>query len=86
MVRLRAMATDVPLAVAAPGPVEALLGVETGGIAPAFSPLDERVQLTRTARAWLAARGMSAEAALASNAGGRDCVSVGGPESLCRHA
>ncbi len=66
MVRLRAMAADVPLAVAAPGPVEALLGVETGGIAPAFSPLDERVQLTRTARAWLAARGMSAEAALAT--------------------
>ncbi len=48
------------------GPVEALLGVETGGIAPAFSPLSEGGRLTRTARAWLAAIGLSAESAVAT--------------------
>ena len=51
-------------AVAEPGPVEALLGVETGGIAPAFSPLDDAGGLTRTARAWLAARAISPETAI----------------------
>jgi hypothetical protein len=51
--------------VTAPGAAEALLGVETGGIAPAFSPLDDAGGLTRAARAWLAARSVTAEAALA---------------------
>ncbi len=59
---LRHVATT---ALAAPGPAEALLGVETGGIAPAFSPLRPEGGLTRAARAWLAARGVGAEAALA---------------------
>ena len=48
-----------------PGPAEALLGVETGGIAPAFSPLAPGGGLTRAARAWLAVGGISAEEALA---------------------
>ena len=48
------------------GLAEALLGVETGGIAPAFSPLSEAGGLTRTARAWLAATGRSAESAVAT--------------------
>jgi len=48
------------------GLAEALLGVETGGIAPAFSPLSEGGGLTRTARAWLAATGLSAESAVAT--------------------
>jgi len=48
------------------GLAEALLGVETGGIAPAFSPLSEGGGLTRTARAWLAATGLSAESAVAA--------------------
>jgi hypothetical protein len=52
-------------AIGAPGVVEALLGVETGGIAPAFSALACGGGLTRTARASLAARGLTAEAALA---------------------
>jgi hypothetical protein len=52
-------------AIGAPGAVEALLGVETGGIAPAFCALACGGGLTRTARASLAARGLSAEAALA---------------------
>lgn len=53
-------------AIAPPGPAEALLGVETGDISPAFSPVRAEGGLTRTARAWLAARGIRAEAALAS--------------------
>jgi hypothetical protein len=52
-------------AIAEPGPVEALLGVETGGIAPAFSPLDDAGQLTHAARAWLAARAIAPETAIA---------------------
>jgi ribonucleoside-diphosphate reductase alpha chain len=59
-------------AISAPGPVEALLGVETGGIAPAFSPLSANGGLSRATRAWLAARGMSAEEALADLLVGRE--------------
>jgi len=52
-------------AILPPDPAEALLGIETSGIAPAFSPLDAEGRLTRAARAYLAARGLTAEAALA---------------------
>jgi hypothetical protein len=45
---------------------EALLGVGTAGVAPAFSALDQDGGLSQAARAWLAARGVSAEAALAA--------------------
>jgi hypothetical protein len=45
---------------------EALLGVATAGIAPAFSPLDQDGGLSQASRAWLAAHGLSAEAALAA--------------------
>ena len=51
-------------AILPPGPVEALLGCETGGIAPAFAPVGPS-GLTRTARAWLAARALDIESALA---------------------
>jgi ribonucleoside-diphosphate reductase alpha chain len=54
------------------GAVEALLGVETGGIAPAFSALSATGGLSRTARACLAACGLSAEEALADLLAGRD--------------
>ena len=54
------------------GATEALLGVETGGIAPAFSALSPTGGLSRTARARLAARGLSAEEALADLLAGRD--------------
>jgi ribonucleoside-diphosphate reductase alpha chain len=57
-------------ALAAPDAAEALLGVETGGIAPAFSPLDDAGRLTRAARAWLAAQAMAPEAALAASLAG----------------
>jgi len=60
---LRHVATT---AIADPGLAEALLGVETGGIAPAFAPVDDAGVLTRTARAALLASGLSAEAALAA--------------------
>ncbi len=52
-------------ALAPAGPAEGLLGVETAAVAPAFGPVRPEGGLTRTARAWLAARGISAEAALA---------------------
>jgi ribonucleoside-diphosphate reductase alpha chain len=61
---------EATTALAPPGPAEALLGVETGGIAPAFSPVRPAGGLTRAARAWLAARGTSAEAALAAELAG----------------
>ena len=53
-------------AITPPGPEAALLGVRTGGIAPAFSPLNADGTLSRQARDWLAARGITAEAALAA--------------------
>jgi ribonucleoside-diphosphate reductase alpha chain len=59
-------------AITVPGPTEALLDVETGGIAPLFSPLAEGGGLKRTARAWLSAQGITAETALASLLAGVD--------------
>lgn len=52
-----------------PGAVEALLGAETGGIAPSFAPVRDGC-LTRTAMMWLTARGLSPEAALAATLAG----------------
>ena len=52
-------------AIMPPGPADALLGAETGGIAPAFSPVGPHGRLTVAAQARLAARGMAPEAALA---------------------
>ncbi len=73
-------------AIAAPGAEDALLGVETGGIAPAFSPLDEAGGLTRTARAWLAAKGVTAEAALADVlAGGNPLPLASAADHLATH-
>jgi ribonucleoside-diphosphate reductase alpha chain len=58
------------VAIFAPGPVEALLGVETGGIAPAFAPLGPDGALSRASRAFLAARGISLASALAATLAG----------------
>lgn len=66
-------------ALCAPGLAEALLGVETGGIAPEFSPLDEHGRLTRTAQARLAAEGLSLEAALAASLAGHNPLALPGP-------
>jgi len=60
-------------AVMPPGPVDALLGAETGGIAPAFSLVSQSGGLTRAARAWLAISGITGEEALA------DVLSGGNP-------
>ncbi|MBS0562300.1 MAG: TSCPD domain-containing protein [Proteobacteria bacterium] len=49
-----------------PGAPEALLGVAAGGIAPAFSPLGQDGGLSHATRAFMAARGLSAEAVLAA--------------------
>jgi hypothetical protein len=70
---------EVTTAISAPGAAEALLGVETGGIAPAFSPLDDAGALTRAARVWLAARGLGGEAALAALLAGRSPFPACGP-------
>ncbi len=66
-------------AIAAPDLAAALLGIETGGIAPAFAPLDDAGGLTHSARAWLAARGMTAEAALAALLAGQSPFPSVGP-------
>jgi len=66
-------------AICPPGAPEALLGVETGGIAPAFSPLAANGSLTRAARAWLIAVGLSAEEALAAALCGHDPFPVATP-------
>jgi len=59
-------ASSVPCtAILPPGPADALLGADTGGIAPSFSPVGPDGALTRAALARLAAQGMTAEAALA---------------------
>ena len=68
-------------ALAPPDLGAALLGVETGGIAPAFSPLDDAGVLTTTARSWLAAHGMTAEAALAALLAGQSPFAAAGPQA-----
>ena len=65
-------------AIARPGLTEALLGCETGGIAPAFSPVAHAGGLTRAARAWLGASGTTAEQALATALGGGNPVPLHG--------
>ncbi len=60
-------------AILAPGAADALLGVETGGIAPAFAPVGSQ-GLLRATRAWLQARGISQDAALAAALAGEAVV------------
>ena len=60
-------------AILPPGPADALLGVETGGIAPCFAPVGAN-GLLRATGAWLAARGISVEAALAAALAGEAVV------------
>jgi len=73
-------------AILPPGQADALLGVETGGIAPAFSPLNAEGSLTRAARAWLIARDISAESAVAAGLLG-ECVfpSAGQKSAIAMH-
>ncbi len=57
-------------AILPPDAVDALLGAETCGIAPAFSPLTDSGQLTRAAQSLLAARAIQPETALAMTLSG----------------
>jgi ribonucleoside-diphosphate reductase alpha chain len=65
-------------AITRPGLAEALLGCETGGIAPAFSAIGHAGGLTRAARAWLAVSGITAEEALATALGGGSPIPLHG--------
>lgn len=77
-----ALALGAPaVAVLPPDAADALLGIETAGLAPAFSPLAAAGGLTRTARAWLDARGISTEAALAALLAGADPFPAAGAEA-----
>ena len=76
--RAQANGRTATVVVTQPGPVEALLGVEVGGVAPAFSPLDAQGRLARWARGALAIRGMAPEAALASLLAGGQPLPVAG--------
>jgi hypothetical protein len=62
-----------------PGLAEALLGCETGGVAPAFSPVSHAGGLTRAARAWLGVNGIMAEEALATALAGGSPIPLYGP-------
>ena len=73
-------------AISHPGLADALLGCETGGVAPAFSPIGPCGSLTRSARAWLAVSGITAEQALAmALTGGSPIPSYGSAAHLAMH-
>ena len=65
-------------AITTAGLAEALLGCETGGIAPAFAAIGPAGSLTRAARAWLGVSGITAEAALATALAGGSPVPLHG--------
>ena len=65
-------------AITRPGLIEALLGCETGGIAPAFSAVGHAGGLTRAARAWLGVSGITAEEALATALAGGSPIPLHG--------
>jgi ribonucleoside-diphosphate reductase alpha chain len=65
-------------AIMQPWLAEALLGCETGGIAPAFSAIGHGGGLSRAARAWLGVNGVTAEEALATALGGGSPIPLHG--------
>lgn len=65
-------------AIGLPGAAEALLGVATGGFAPAFAPIDAAGHLTAATLAFLAARAMTPEAALAAELAGNRALPIVG--------
>jgi ribonucleoside-diphosphate reductase alpha chain len=76
----------VTTSIRTPGAAEALLGIETGGIAPCFTWAAEDGDLTRTARAWLGAQGMSGERALAIQlSGGSPFPAIGEAAHAAMH-
>ena len=79
---LRGSASLPSTAISLPGPADALLGAETGGLAPAFAAIDAEGRLTRAALARLAALGMTAETALGRLLDGDRLLT---PASLAAH-
>jgi hypothetical protein len=76
----------VTTAITAPDAADAILGVETGGIAPAFSPLNASGCLSKASRSWLAVSGLTAEEALAMVlAGGSPFPSAGAQAHAAMH-
>lgn len=78
-----AIATDQPAArvetgFSAPGPIDALLGVESCGLAPVFSPLRMDGRLATSTLARLAARGLTLEAAFAATLAGETVLPLPG--------
>jgi hypothetical protein len=63
-------------ALAEAGPIDALLGIETGNLAPIFSPLNSEGRLSRTTKAALLGQHIGAETALAALYAGNDPVPV----------
>jgi ribonucleoside-diphosphate reductase alpha chain len=70
--------------IAQPGLAEALLGCETGGIAPAFSAIGHAGGLTRAARSWLGISGITAEEALATALAGGSPIPLFGSADHAR--
>lgn len=68
-------------AIQRPGLAEALLGVETGNIAPAFAAIGHSGGLTKAARAWLAVSGITAEEALATALAGGNPIPLHGVQA-----
>ncbi|GBQ97288.1 vitamin B12-dependent ribonucleotide reductase [Acetobacter nitrogenifigens DSM 23921 = NBRC 105050] len=84
-----AVETDAPeprieTGLSAPGPVDALLGVEACGLAPIFSPIRADGRLAASTLARLAARGLTLEAAFAASIAGAPALAVPGPEGHMR--
>ncbi|NLI26606.1 MAG: vitamin B12-dependent ribonucleotide reductase [Acetobacter sp.] len=63
------------------GPVDALLGVESCGLAPVFSPLHPDGRLAASTCARLAARNLSPEAAFAAQLAGETVLTMPGPKA-----
>nr|WP_236646495.1 vitamin B12-dependent ribonucleotide reductase [Aristophania vespae] len=61
----KAVLPPIELGFSSSGPIDALLGVETCGIAPIFSPIDEQGKLRSSTLHRLASRGLTPETALA---------------------
>ncbi|RFP06678.1 vitamin B12-dependent ribonucleotide reductase [Komagataeibacter xylinus] len=81
-----AVGTDCPAArvetgFSTPGPIDALLGVESCGLAPIFSPLRADGRLATSTLARLASRGLTLEAAFAATLAGDTVLPLPGAAS-----
>ncbi|MCE2565667.1 vitamin B12-dependent ribonucleotide reductase [Komagataeibacter sp. FNDCF1] len=74
-------AARVETGFSAPGPVDALLGVEACGLAPVFSPLRADGRLATSTLARLACRGLTLETAFAATLAGESVLPLPGAAS-----